>query len=523
MKLIAQPGDITQIKTDTLVINLFEGVAKLDGAVGTVNRATNGLVKNQMAEYEFSGKLLDTLVLHSPNGLQVKHLIVVGLGPPSEFAPAIARQAAAQSIQKARELRTKIMATIVHGSGIIDPAIASQMLAEGLILGSYQFTRYKTKDREKLEKQVIEAVTVIENDNGQLVALEKGLAKGEAIATAILNARDIINESPSKIKPIHLARAAEEVARLSNQIKTTILDEATLKKEGYNALLAVAAGSDEKPYLIHLHYSPRQLPRQQSVTPIISLAIVGKGVTFDSGGLGLKDWAGMQSMKADMAGGGAVLGIFQALAELEALGQPIPIEVHGVIAATENMISGKAMRPDDIIETKSGKTIEVLHTDAEGRLILSDALTYASRFRPDYMIDFATLTGAAIGALGRSYAAIMGNNRELIETVKQASRETGELTWELPLAKEYKKHLESPVADLQNIASNREAPGAIFGGLFLEEFVDNRPWVHIDIAGPAWQTEEINPIYSKGGTGYGILLGLRAIELLSQKSPSKLP
>lgn len=511
MELIITQTDITQIKADALVVNLFEGAAEPTGAAGAANTATNGLVKTHIANHEFEGKPLDTLVLHSPAGLKTKHLIIIGLGKAEEFTAVIARQAAAKSIQKARELKAKTLATIVHGAGEqLDSTLASQMLAEGLLLGSYQFSRYKTKDKAKLDKQTIESVAIIASPIENLTSIETGLAKGEAIATAILNARDIINEPPSKIRPIHLARAAEEIARLSKQIKTTILDEATLKKEGYAALLAVASGSDEKPYLIHLHYRP--------ANPKGSVALIGKGVTFDSGGLGIKGWNEMLSMKADMAGGGTVLGIFQALAELESIGQPIPIEVHGVIAATENMISGKALRPDDIIETKSGKTIEILHTDAEGRLILSDALTYATHFRPDYMLDFATLTGAAIRALGRAYAAVMGNNPTLMNVVKQASAESGELAWELPLAKEYQKYLESPVADLQNIASNDNAPGAIFGGLFLQEFVAERPWVHVDIAGPAWQTEEMNPVYPKGASGFGILLGLRVLELLVQKA-----
>ncbi len=509
MELEVVQGDIATSSADLIIVNLFEGTTQPTGATGAVNEATDNFLMDYAKERDFTGKELQALAVHHPAGIKAKRIIMVGLGKPELFSPTVARKVAAKSIQKARKFGAKKVATIVHGAGNgnLNPIVAGQMLAEGLMMGNYQFTRYKTADKAKLVAKEVEHVSIVESEASKLAALRQGVTKGEAIATAVLNTRDIVNEPPSKIKPIHLAKAAQEIAGLSKTITATILDENQLKKEGYNALLAVAAGSEEKPYLIHLHYKPKQSN--------CSIAFVGKGVTFDSGGLGIKPWNAMLTMKGDMAGGGTVLGIFQALAELEAIGQPITSEVHGVIAATENMISGKAMRPDDIIETKSGKTIEILHTDAEGRLILSDALTFANQFKPDYMIDFATLTGAAIKALGRAYAAHMGNNRSLLELIKQASHETGELSWELPLPDFYRQYLDSSIADIQNIAMKDVAPGAIIGGLFLKEFVGDTPWAHIDIAGPAWDEDGFNPIYSKGGTGFGILLGLRILEIVS--------
>lgn len=508
MKLEVRQADITTVEADAIIVNLFEGVTKPGGATGAVDEATNGLLSDHIKDHEFDGKTLDTLVLHSPSGVKTKHIIVIGLGRQAAFTPVTARKVAAKSIQKARELKAKVVATIIHGAGIggIDTILASEMTVEGLLLGNYRFDRYKTKERKKYEKERIEKVLLVEHDKNKLNDIQIGLSRGEAIANAILNTRDIINESPTKITPSSLVQAAKEIASLSDSMGLTILDEKQLQKEGYNALLAVAAGSEKEAYLIHLHYKPKGVKQ--------SIAFVGKGVTFDSGGLGIKPWSAMLTMKSDMAGAGAVLGIFQALAELEAAGMPLETEVHGIIPTTENMISGSSMRPDDIIETKSGKTIEITHTDAEGRLILSDALTYATYLRPDAMVDFATLTGAAIRALGRSYAVSMGNDRQLLDTIRMASEETGELAWELPLPKEYEKYIESPVADIQNSANSENAPGAIIGGLFLQEFVREIPWTHLDIAGPSWQDDDTNPVYPKGASGYGVLLGLKLLEIL---------
>lgn len=510
MEVKVKQGNIVTAAADAIVVNLFQGDAKpvLGPGALTVDKATNGLIREHIKDHEFEGKELDTLVLHSPAGIKAKHVIVVGLGKKEEFSPVVSRKVAAKSIQKARELEAKTVVTVIHAGGTLETGLASQMTTEGLLLGNYQFDRYKTKDKEKREKQLIQSVALIEPEQAKFGLAKEGVKKGKAIAAAILNTRDIVNESPTKIKPVTLTHAASAIAELSENITITILDEKRLYREGYNTLLAVAAGSDEPPFLIHLHYKPRHAKG--------STALVGKGVTFDSGGLGIKPWSAMMSMKSDMAGGATVLGIFQALAELEAIGQPVNMEVHGVIPATENMISGKAMRPDDIIETKSGKTIEIVHTDAEGRLILSDALTYATLLKPETIVDFATLTGAAIRALGRDYSVHMGNDERLLKLISQAATESGEISWPLPLPKQYHKYVESVVADLANASTSDSAPGAIIGGLFLQEFVDNTPWVHLDIAGPAWQEEDINPVYPKGATGYGILLGLTLLELISE-------
>lgn len=531
MTIDVRTDRLADLTVDALFLGYFadNGFAS---DLSSLDMATIDLINRHISEQEFKGKALKAMVLHSPSGVKAKHIVVIGLGNQADLTPVVLRQAAAKAARKGRKLKAKSLAVglnQMHQSATIDLKTAIQMMTEGLLLGQYQFSRYKTVDKEKLVKQSIESAAFITPEKELLPTIKAGIARGEAIATAILNARDLINEPPSKIKPVSLVQVAQEIAQLSSNISLTSLNEKELQQEGYAALLAVASGSEEEPYLIHLQYRPATTSSSETKSNLISskinktigkrpvIALVGKGVTFDSGGLGLKPWASMLSMKSDMAGAGTVLGIFQALAELEAVGEPIDIEVHGIIAATENMISGKAMRPDDIIETKQGKTIEIRHTDAEGRLILADAITYANQFKPDYIVDFATLTGAAIRALGRAYAVYMGNNDELLAAIATASDATGELAWPLPLPKEYKKYLESSVADLQNITTNADSPGAIFGGLFIQEFVEDRPWAHIDMAGPAWLEEDFNPVYPKGATGYGILLGLSLLEQLAAK------
>lgn len=499
---------LNQLSTDTIVRFTYQ-----DEPVTGLDQNALGEIKRQ----EYNGQSLQIALCHRPEGLLARRLILVGLGQPSAISQEPSsgqptwRQAAAQAIRLAKQGKDSTLAfdlTNLKYSTTKTVGLLVEAMIEGALLGGYRFNHYKS-DRQK-EPEVAELIIVLPSD--QLKVAESGRDRGLAIAESILNARDLINQPPSHIKPAQLVAAAREIAALSPNLSINILDESALKKEGYNALLAVAAGSEEKPYLVHLHYRPAKAQRRVS--------FVGKGVTFDSGGLGIKPWKAMLTMKSDMAGAASVLAICQMLAELESIGQPLPIEVDGVIVTTENMISGKAMRPDDIIETKNGKTIEIVHTDAEGRLILADALTYTSQLKPEYIIDFATLTGAAIAALGRQYAALMGNDEPLLGLIERASAESGELLWRLPLPDLYKKHLESSVADLQNVSSG-SAPDAIFGGLFLREFVGEKiGWCHIDIAGPSFveNEDEKQPLYPKGATAYGALLGLKLLELLVEKA-----
>lgn len=301
-------------------------------------------------------------------------------------------------------------------------------------------------------------------------------------------ARDLINGAPSDVTPKVLADTAKKIAK--GPVKLRLYTKKELKRMGAGGILGVNIGSAQEPFLIHLHYSPKGRPKK-------SVALVGKGITFDSGGLSLKPAGSMETMKMDMSGAAAVLGVFSQISKIHP-----NVEVHGIVPTTENMPGGRAYKPGDVLTAMNGKTMEVLNTDAEGRLILSDGLSYAVRQKPDQIIDMATLTGACVVALGSLVSGAMGNDSKLLEQLKEATEAEGEPIWELPLVKEYRDDIKSKVADIKNIGSAREA-GSIIGGLFLQEFVGDRPWVHLDIAGPAYLEREYAsvPYLTYGGTG----------------------
>lgn len=502
MKLHVISGDILECEVDSLIFFCYED-QPLNEVLKKVDAAAKGELSASIASGDFTGKSDEIMTLYRPDGISVKQVIVVGMGRYDLSSAVTLRRSTAYGVRRAQEGKARTIAiTVVEAAQVDDLASSTQSTIEGALLASYRFDRYKSHPKEV----AIQAVTVVATPEQDLTAIQRGVRAGHAVAEAIYLARDIVNEPPSKITPSALTHIAADIATQSARCTLSVLDKDQLEEGGYNAILSVAAGSEQPPYLIHLHYKPDN--------PAMRIAFVGKGVTFDSGGLGIKPWDAMLTMKSDMAGGAAALGIMQAIISLEKAGYRINKEVDVIIPATENMISGKAMKPDDIIETRSGKTVEVLHTDAEGRLILADALAYATELTPHAIIDFATLTGAAIRAVGKSYSAYMGNNEELITCVRQSSRASGELAWQLPLAKEYRTEIESSVADLQNIGG-KSSPDAIIGGLFLNEFVGDTPWVHIDIAGPSFADDNKNPLLGKGGTGYGVLLGLEILRQIT--------
>lgn len=372
-------------------------------------------------------------------------------------------------------------------------ALAEQISLSAL-LHEYRFDKYLSGDNRPTRVHQL-TLGLVNAEATQLMSLRRGIAQAEALANAVLNARDIVNESPDIMTPTALAKVSEEIAALSPQIKLKQFTAAQMQEAGYPALATVSAGSDQAAHFIHLHYRPAQ----HSTKQLTSLGLVGKGVTYDVGGLGLKPWQGQLGMKADMAGAAAVLALFQVLAEYEAIGQPLAIELHGVILATENLISGRAYKADQILRTRSGKTIEIIHTDAEGRLLLADGIDYLARQAVDHLVDIATLTGAAIKALGASYAGLMTQDSELAERLLEAANLSGEAVWPLPQPSEYQKLLKGKVADLANINSDSYTPDAIYGGLFVNQFRADKPLAHLDIAGPAWDNQ-------KGATGYGVQL-----------------
>lgn len=369
---------------------------------------------------------------------------------------------------------------------------ATEAIIEGFQLAAYDYSTYKSQPK-KAKDGTTELIISGISWRGSQIELHK---RAHSTCTAVSYARDLVNTPPSSLPPVALVREARQIARQSKRISLRILDYRQLERVGAKALLAVARGSSQHPYLIHLSFKPRQPARNQK-----QLVLIGKGITFDSGGLSLKPAKSMEDMKCDMAGAACVLAVMKALCE-PSWSAAVKHTVHALIPAAENMVGSSSVKPGDIVRAMNGKTIEILNTDAEGRLILADALSYSAKLKPDVIIDLATLTGACIVAIGSHYAGLFANNEALSEQLQKLGRRCGEKLWPLPLAKEYRPLIDSSIADLQNIGNN--GPGAVIGAIFLQEFVPQQvAWAHLDIAGPAFlsKADGYNP---KGATGFGV-------------------
>jgi leucyl aminopeptidase len=427
----------------------------------------------------FSGKERELMVTRS--GKPSRRLIVAGLGKKDKFTTEKLRRAAAQVGQRARALDLAEISAVPPAG---DRAENSQAVVEGIALALYEYKRYKSKNNRPLKLQTVRV-------DGDADAVRRG----EIYARATCLTRDLVNDPPSICTPRYLADAAKRVAKKGIGIK--VFDEKQIRKMGMGGLQGVAIGSTEPPRFVHLTYRAPGARR--------TVAIVGKGITFDSGGLCLKPADGMLNMKDDMSGAGAVIGIFSALADLKPR-----VNVHGIFAATENMPGGSAFKTRDVLRAMNGKTMEIINTDAEGRLILADALSYASRLKPSEIIDMATLTGACVVALGPDMSAIFTASEKLQKGILTAAKAQGEKVWPLPLENEYMDMIKSDVADMKN--SGGRWGGAITAALFLREFVDDGiPWAHLDIAGPAL-VESDRPYRPAGGTGVMVRTLLRYLE-----------
>lgn len=501
VKLQASQGDILQAQVEAIIINCFEGVQSPGGGTGIVDQALGGIISEELkASSAFTGKLGQTLVLPTYGKIPARYVLVVGLGKAEKLDAKALRRASAAAVKACKKLKIKTAATLLHGAGLggVDPQTAAHLLAEGLLLGHYEFIKRKTGKNAKGEVKdeplahAMESITVFEHDHRKLPALETGLTFGEQVAQGVCFARDLVYDSGNYVTPTVLAHTAESIAR--GPVSVQVYDEDQLKQWGMGAFLSVTQGSVQPPKFIHLTYKPPSGKASKTV------AVVGKGITFDTGGISLKTTDWIELMKMDMAGAAAVLGLFFVLAHRN----DCPVEVHGFIPTCENMPSGSATKPGDIVTAMSGQTIEVNNTDAEGRLILCDALTYAQRtVKPDEMIDLATLTGACIIALGYAASGIMGTDNDLIKGLQSAGSAAGEKYWELPLYEEYETFLKSEVADLKNSGNDRQA-GSSAGGMFLKAFVEEgQKWAHLDIAGPAY-TKLDTPETSKGASGVGV-------------------
>lgn len=449
------------------------------------------------AAENFKGKVGEIISLPAAREFNAQRVYLAGVGKKEELSLETLRRSSSAAARRAQNanitnLHTALPEIKLPGITLSDIA---QAVVEGVSLGTYRFEKYLTPSPDTKPK--IANITLVCRNRNEETPLQGGMKLGTIFSEATNFARDLVNEPASVKTPEKLAEYAKSFA--SQNVHVTIYNKKQLEQMGMEALLAVAKGSSNPPVLIHLHYK-KETPKVKT-----SLCFVGKGITFDSGGLSLKPAEAMETMKIDMSGGAAILGLFKVL---EKIGSNM--EIHGIIPATENMPGGTATKPGDIAKAYNGKTIEILNTDAEGRLILADALSYAVKQNVTEIIDMATLTGACVIALGSNISGILSNNKDLLKRLLEASKYTGEKLWELPLEKEYLEQIKSKVADLKNISSVRREAGAIIGGIFLQEFVDNKPWAHIDIAGPAW-TDRDTPLTWNGATGVMVRTLLRYI------------
>jgi leucyl aminopeptidase len=484
MNVTVSGEPLASAATDAVVVGVYADDKKLREPAARVNEASGRALADVLEAEKFQGKAGAVTHLHSNGRLPARRVVVVGLGKRAETTPETVRRAAAAALRRARDLGARAVSTEVLGDRL--PARArAQAVVEGAILGTYTFDRYK---REKSDKQV-QTLQLVEPDGRRRREAADGARRGEVFAQATWLARDLINAPANEVNPTHLAKVALDLAKEAG-LGVQVFERADCRKMGMGAFLGVAAGSEQPPKFIHLTYTPKGRSRRR-------VAVIGKGITFDSGGLDLKTAEGMLRMKNDMSGAAAVLGIMKALPQLAPA-----VEVHGLIAATENMPSGTATRPGDILRAMNGTTIEIGNTDAEGRLTLADAICYASQnVGADEIIDMATLTGACVVALGPLCSGLFSNDRALANRLLAAAETAGERVWQLPLLDEYREHLKSDVADLNNVGPR--GGGAINAGLFLKEFAGNKPWAHLDIAGPAF-IEKDTALAPKGATGYAV-------------------
>jgi leucyl aminopeptidase len=471
MDIKVEGKPIAEVDADALIVVGFEGAAP--------EGPTSALSKELYDAGEFSGKALEFAILHRPAGLKAKRLVLAGGGKRGEFTSAELRRLSGAML---RALKSKGVRNIVMA---LDEPFRSDDFAaaaiEGALLGDLEANRYKT-DPKKNEKQV----TSFSVQGGSQAAVDRG----RILAEAQNFSRSLANEPANVLTPTRLAESARELAAAYG-LECEILDQDRMRQLGMGALLGVAQGSAEPPAMIILHYKPAATPSSKD-----HLGLIGKGVTFDTGGISIKPAEGMEHMRFDMSGGAATLGAMRAIAQLKP-----KIPVTGVIPAVENMPGSRAQRPGDIVTSLNGKTVEVLNTDAEGRLILIDALTYAQRLGCTHLVDAATLTGSIVVALGHVNIGAFTNNQAFLDKLMAAAKAEGEKMWQMPIDEEYKEALKSDFADLHNIGGR--PGGSVTAAMFLKDFVNDLPWVHLDIAGTAW-LEESKPFLAKGATGVGV-------------------
>jgi leucyl aminopeptidase len=493
LRLSARSGILAEVEADIGIVYRLRSDAGIAGPIGD---ALGARLMEVAREDRFHGRSGRLLLWHAPEseGFKCRRYLLLGLGAKDELTLERFRRELGDAMVEADRLGAATVAVpLPIGADLSFPARdAAQAVAEGVLLGTYRFDRYRSEPRSgrrHLRQVVVACGSAPERE------VTAALSLGETVANATCFARDLVNEPAGALTPVRMTEIAEEAAARAG-IEIQILGPDEMRALGMGGILGVAQGSHQPPRLIHLTYRPRTKPARR-------VALLGKGLTFDSGGLSLKTADGMETMKCDMAGSAAVLATLCALPEIGSRD-----EVTGIMGMAENMPGGGAIRPGDVLRIMSGKTVEVRNTDAEGRLVLADCLSYVSTFAGiETAIDLATLTGACVVALGPMAAGILGNHQPLVDEVLRAAGEAGEAFWQLPLYAEYREHIRSDIADIKN--TGIRWGGAITAALFLQEFVrDGLHWAHLDIAGPAFGEKEYSYL-GKGGSGVGVRTLLR--------------
>ncbi len=484
MEIKAVVSDIVNIKAGAIIVNHFEGRKHPEGDTAAVDKALDGAISQLIKQGDIKGKLNEITLLHSLGKLPASRIVVSGLGKKNELTVNRVRSATAETCRWLRQKGVTSVASVAQGAGInhINLEEATKAVTEGALLGLYTFRRYITKKEDNAGE--IKELMIVGSEK-EKPRIERATTRGRILSEAASWARDLVNEPSNYMTPERMAEAARQLAK-DYGLSVEVLEREQMAEAGMGALLGVSQGSQQPPKFIILSY-------KGSDSNEVDIALAGKGITFDSGGISIKPSQGMADMKGDMAGGAAVLAALIALAQLKP-----KINVTALVPATENLPSGTALKPGDILTAMNGKTIEVLNTDAEGRLILADALCYAKKLGAKSIIDVATLTGACRAALGTVCTGAFSNNQELANRIIAAGNETGELIWLLPMYDEYKEQLKSDIADIKNIGGRYG--GAITAAKFLAEFINDTPWVHLDIAGTS-ETDKEKGYLVKGATG----------------------
>ena len=496
MKFQGTSGNFSEANVEALAVAVFKGEKAASNVLKDLDKLTGGLIAEVMKAEEFKGDTAQTALLRFvPKGaVKASRLLLVGVGDKTDYKPFSVAAMSGTATRYLRKRNVKSFSLLPRSEA--SASDAAQNVVQGFITSQFELDKYKTKDKNN--KSVTSLVVCVEG--AKPADLKTGIARGKAIGDSMNLTRDLANEPANILPPAEMAKRAAAMAKEVG-LKCEILDEAKMIKMGMGSLMSVSYGSAQPAKMIVLKYTPTRSTAKKGEM----LALVGKGITFDTGGISLKPGENMDAMKYDMSGGATVIGTMRAIALLKPT-----VPVLGVIAAVENMPDGAASRPSDVVTAMNGKTIEILNTDAEGRLVLADAVAYAEKQGATSIIDMATLTGAVIVALGDQNTGIMGNDQTFVDEIISTGKDCGEGFWQLPVSPEYSKQIRSDIADIKNIGPRGKA-GTIMGAVFIQEFIDKAKWAHLDIAGTAW-LDSGKPHTSKGPTGVAIRTLLTLVE-----------